>query len=201
MTFIEVPDCALAVLEYGDANYQWTNNLWFYKASFSTSDMEALADEIHDGLMVDSLQVLGDGWYARGITIYDMSSENAPKYEYTMTPTAGLQAGAEASIGGACVITFYTGNRGKSYRGRNYWTGYVEEEVSAVGVGNSEVAAPLVTAYLGMKVDVASIGWTWVVVSRYANGAPRASGIYTPVTTASVRSTTYGSQRRRLRRA
>lgn len=201
MAFIPVPNCVLAVLEYGDSNYQWTNNLWFYKANFTSGDMEALADELHDGLMVDSLAVLGDGWFARGITIYDMASESAPKYEYTMTPEAGTQTGAEASIGGACVITFYTGNRGRSYRGRNYWTGYVEEEASPIGVDGTAVSAALVTAYLGMKLDVAAIGWTWVVVSRYANGAARQQGIYTPVTTATVRTNTFGSQRRRLRRA
>lgn len=200
MSFIPVPNCAQAIIEYGNSSYPWTNTLWFYKASFGLSEMEDLADALTAGLVADLQDVLADGWNTMGMTIYDMNSESAPTFTPVWAPSPGGLSGAEANISGACVVTFRTNNRGRSYRGRNYVTGFTEEVISAIGVGQSEVANAVAAAYNGMKTDVAAAGWTWVVVSRYHNGSPRSAGVYTPVTIAEVRSTTFGTQRRRLRR-
>lgn len=95
------------------------------------------------------------------------------------------------------TVQFKTNQRGRSFRGRNYVPGIPAQSIS----GNS-VSSGFRTGVLAFYAELLALataeGATWVVVSRFTNGAPRVTGVTTPVTTAATADTTLDSQRRRL---
>jgi len=102
-------------------------------------------------------------------------------------------------------VSFRTANRGRSFRGRNYFPVLSEGQVT-----DNTVTAGVVTAiqdaYAAILTDVNGglPPVTWVVVSRFSgidsNGdpIPRVAGISTPVTTVVIVDPIIDSQRRRL---
>lgn len=120
-------------------------------------------------------------------TVADTSS-------FGITGANGVSAGQPGNV--AYCISFRTNNRGRSGRGRNYVTGLTE----LATVGNEIAPATktaLITAYEALLTTL-PVGWQWVVVSRYLNGAPRAEGFVQTITAVVAADDYLDSQRRRL---
>lgn len=123
-----------------------------------------------------------------------------------VSPTFTL-AGDVNDFGGATLpsmpnsvsfaISFRTAGRGRSSRGRNYFCGLTESQVAGNTVAPSVVAA-LQAAYAAFLATVDATVYTWVVVSRFADGLPRTTGLTQPVTSVVITDSTVDSQRRRL---
>jgi hypothetical protein len=103
-------------------------------------------------------------------------------------------------------ISFHTGNRGRSFRGRNYLAGIPVNQV-ATSTFEETWANNVVDAYLQMKSDLGGADFTHVVVSRFSgveliagkkHSIPRVAGIATPVDSYSFTDRTIDSQRKRL---
>ena len=160
---------------------------------------------------------LNDWWFAyyrppqssslayRGVKLTDLTSETAAGLEVPRVPTAfGEQPGEAMASNVAPCISFRTGSRGRSFRGRNYIAGIPEAAVTQNTVIGDWLAA--MTAAYNALLDVATAqSCTWVVVSRYSGMGgtprrpiPREAGIATPVIVASFTDATVDSQRRRL---
>ena len=131
------------------------------------------------------------------IKVTDLTTQTSPIVEYsTGLPITGTNASPPLPNNVSCAITFVTGNRGRSYRGRNYIIGLCESGVDGNSLGAGTMAAWL-AAYAALKVVIDGLGYAHVVVSRYTNNQPRINGVATTVT--SYRSDGYvDSQRRRL---
>jgi hypothetical protein len=95
-------------------------------------------------------------------------------------------------------VSFRTGLTGRSYRGRNYWLGLTEPEVTNNVVSPSRTAA-ITAAYAGMMGNDAVVGgWHWGVYSRRHLNADRETGLFTAVTSIVIVDAQVDSQRRRL---
>lgn len=201
MTFIPVPSAAMAILTYDVSNLTTINNtLWFTKTGFTTADMEDLLDYITAWSDDHILPNLCTAVALEHVTVYDMRTETGPKVEVSPVAATGSIGTDIGAINAACVITFYTGNRGRSYRGRNYVTGFPEADMGALGFTSTTHTAAVAGAYELLLTEPATWGFEWVVASRYTNGAPRQNGVTTAITSVAVRNAYFGSQRRRINR-
>lgn len=130
----------------------------------------------------------------------DLTTQVSPTY--TSTPglmANGTQAGDPLPRNNTLSISFRTAGRGKSSRGRNYWLGFVESQVTQSQV-NSGVVTAIISAYNGLiGTGALDAGWTWGVFSRKANGAWRTTGLFQPITAAVVADALVDSQRGRLK--
>lgn len=128
----------------------------------------------------------------------DLSTQTGQTYTTsTSLPFPGASASAQLPNNCALVITKRTALRGRSFRGRSYMPGLTE----AVVTGNSVLSTFLTPAlnFFNAALSYAVTGneFNMVVVSRFSEGAPRITGISTPVTNFTA-DTVVDSQRRRL---
>lgn len=116
----------------------------------------------------------------------------------TGLPSAGGSAVESLPFNCALCISFRTGNRGRSGRGRNYVPGLTEADQAASVVIASRVSGA-VTAYTTLVgAGTFTPGLQFCVVSRFSNHAPRISALVQPVTTVLAVDSIIDSQRRRL---
>lgn len=132
------------------------------------------------------------------IKVTDMATAVSPVVNYgTGLPTLGTQSGALLPNNVSLCFTKRTALRGRSNRGRLYWPGFGEPNVT-----NNSVSGALVTAIIAGLQNMLSVttglgAWEMVVVSRFTGKNPRPSGIFTPVTNFTSDGVV-DSQRRRL---
>ena len=98
----------------------------------------------------------------------------------------------------AFAVQFKTALSGRSHRGRNYVPGIPATARSAPNTISSTYRDSLLTAYIAIGAAGADAGFQHVVVSRFADHAPRTTGIVTPITSYASADLTVDSQRRRL---
>lgn len=133
------------------------------------------------------------------IYMTDLSFQTSFTVSYvTGLPSSGTSASPGLPNNVALCVSFRTGNRGRSGRGRNYVMGLTEADVTTniVGTGRVNNAVAAYQALIGAGTFVA--GLQWVVVSRYINKVPRGAALVQPITTALVVNSVVDSQRRRL---
>jgi len=128
-----------------------------------------------------------------------MATANSPVYTSVNTPqvVGAINVDSEPNQS-ACVVNLKTGNRGRSYRGRFYLPGITQNDV-VDSLLTTDAQGAYGDALSLFETDVEALGWTWVVASQYTNGAPRVTGVTTPITEVTVR-TQLGTQRRRVRK-
>jgi hypothetical protein len=185
-SFIPVPNTVIAELRGTLNGENVENTLYFHRSdAWDVTSMGVLAAAL--GL-----------WYRTGI-VDNLSNEYQYRecYVADLTTASGLAvlnatgAGDDGGVGSeagsnqnAFCVRFTTGRRGRSYRGRNYIPGVPESRVAG-GRVSSVFADLMVAAYTILDGYGDLFGAEWSVVSRYADGAPRAFGISTPVIAAS----------------
>lgn len=132
------------------------------------------------------------------VRVTDLDTANSPVVNVgTGLPLAGTQSGALLPNNVTLTFTKRTQFRGRSYRGRIYFPGLGEPNVT-----NNTVSGALVTAIRtglnSMIMITTTLGvWEMVVVSRYTGGVPRINGIFSNVV-AFTSDGTVDSMRRRL---
>jgi len=95
-------------------------------------------------------------------------------------------------------LTFSTMGRGRSSRGRNYVLGLTEANVSGNTVAQINATAYVNAYMLLVGINAVAENWTWVVASRYSNGAPRPLGQVLDVVDVRYADLVVDCQRRRL---
>lgn len=175
------------------------NTLYFQKSgggAFNQSDFDDLADLVELWYFNNLVNFLSDTANFNLIIGYDLTSENAPVYSQPATLVGNV---GSTSLPANCAfsISFKTGNRGRSGRGRNFVPAVPEFYVT----GNSLDSV----YYNGVRdgyealINLATAGgFVWGVLSRYTNGAPRAQGLFQPVTTVTYANAQVDSQRKRV---
>jgi len=201
MAFIEFDDGALAILEWGSDATQWTTTLWFKQLAPDSADYQELADFLHDHFGTNLCPSLWDNFYLRKVTVYDMQTETGSVTYDTKTQVQGGKTGTGAALNAALVVTFRTPARGRSARGRNYITGFVEADTGADEVTNATTISDIVDCFDDLVTDVqTNTDFYWVVASHYSGGLPRAEVMAITISGAENRSAKFGSQRRRVDR-
>jgi hypothetical protein len=175
------------------------NTLWFkFRAGAPTlEDLIALGATFNTFWVGTMLPVLSQDYKYLGCVVTDQSSDSAPAIE----APSSLESGGvvdDSLAGGTCLcVTFLTGARGRSGRGRNYVSG-VPQATRSGNLTTDAFAADLVAVYdaiLGSPIDT---DWEWSVVSHFTANAPRVAGLPQPVIGSRVADVNLDSQRRRL---
>lgn len=181
------------------------NTLWFQKGSAITAaDLNALTEAVHDGWVGSALPLLPSGYQLTEVVATDFTTATSGVATF---PATGSEVGAESSPGlpgnVSITISFRTANRGRSFRGRNYWVGLTEATVAANEVTSARIGE-IISCYVAVVAVAEGEGWNHVIASRYSGvdsdgkPIPRANGVMTVVTTYIVVDTHVDSQRRRL---
>lgn len=133
-----------------------------------------------------------------GVRVTDQTNLSAPSFFLPISPPeAGTLAGTPEPNNVAVVVTERTNFRGRSYRGRNYVPGQGQnQQVSPTIIALGQATA-LAGAWAQLSTVETATSTLHVVVSRYANGAPRLSAVMSEITSYTV-DQKYDSQRRRL---
>lgn len=132
------------------------------------------------------------------VRLTDLTTQNSPVVNVsTGLPSAGTATGDGMPNNVALVYTKHTALRGRSFRGRIYDFGWSETN-NAGNTVSPTVTGTMVNAYSAMRsIALTDMNYNMVVVSRYADKAPRTTGIATLVTSISTDGVV-DSQRRRL---
>lgn len=199
MAFIPTDDGASLVLVWTRGTDRWTNTMWLSKPDFTQTDMQDLADLVAGGGIGGFAVYLGGDVDLAEVLVYDMRVQNGGFAQAIPSNVGGGASSQTLPLGVAIVSTFNTAKRGRSFRGRNYWSGVPEEHWDGLQFSNTITSA--LDGFLeGLQAAAALDGWTLGVRSAIQNGVPLALALIEPVTTISVRSPRAGSQRRRNQR-
>lgn len=199
MPFVPVAKTAMAELRFELDSQRVENTLYFENpVGWDITSMEALAADLITWWSDNMAPNLCDGLSLREVWMTDISDETAPAFGYsTGLPVAGLLSEEPLPNNVAVCISFRTSNRGRSARGRNYIAGIPSTSVTQNTI-TAGFRSALEDAYALLIPLAAANGATWIVASRYANGAPRVAGVKFLIRQALVTDATVDSQRRRL---
>lgn len=201
MAFIPVPNTVRAVIEYVCHGQPCANIVHWTKATPGTvtpADVQTVATNVlnwwvgsmaaHISTDVQIIQVVG--------TAIDVPS-GAQFIAVPGTPHFGTAAGAAVPNNVSYAIKFTTGLSGRSYRGRFYVLGMLATTVTGNTISSASGAA-FVTAVAALGTDATAVSFVHTVVSLVNGGAPRVTGVATPITTYSFTDLVVDTQRRRL---
>lgn len=198
MAFIPIPNTARVELRFTQDSQQCANVFHVESsAPLSVGDLTSMGDAFAT-------------WYAdlatnvsatvtlREISIVDQSSASSIGIIYNSgLPITGSVSGEAMPNGTSIAIKWSTGLTGRSFRGRTFHLGLAINQADSNEI-NSTLATLLVARYQELVTEVAGADFTLVVASRYANNAPRVTGVTTPILTASLADLTLDRQWRRM---
>lgn len=200
MAFIPVPDTVMAELRMAINGQQVENTLYFQKeGGWNVPGATQLANDLLVWWTTLLSVQLSEQLVLREVTVSDLNVVDSFQVTVpapTPNPSGGVVGEAEPN-NVSLTVSFRTGLRGRSFRGRNYVVGIPKEKTL-----NSQVistfSAYMQGSYQGIPSAITLSGGTWVVASRFHANAPRVTGVSTPVTAVVVVDDFVDSQRRRL---
>lgn len=202
MPFVPVPETAEVTLVYTGPNSNRMVNVYHWVRPTLGWDADSLGDLAEAMLTWErdvasaqrSNQILCIGAEARDISVQD-------SFVVAVAAVPPIQGGLSTAVLPANVtlaVSLRTPFAGRSFRGRTYWIGLSEGAVQ----GDFVIAGTSQAILAAVRQLVEEVGQPLnaqlAVVSRYSNGAPRATGIATPVTSVTLVDTRVDTQRRRL---
>ena len=199
MTFVPIADTVQVQMCFIWDGQKVENTYHFrYAAGPTVPGMTALAVAMRDWWETELKGIAPAYFSLAKIIVTDLSYQTAPGIEYADDmPISGTAAGDSMPNSVCVAVTWTTGMRGRSYRGRTYHMPLLISQVQGNLIPGSD-ASGLAAAYGALMTLTPTVAVpTFVVASRYANGQARTAGITTNVTGVSV-NTTIDSQRRRL---
>jgi hypothetical protein len=183
MAFIPVPNVA-QVQCLGRVDGQLTVNDTYWEISgggITPTNLAALVFEVSTWFRGSLAALLADDWTAERTVGVDLTSNIGPRSEISFTTPGGVAGEAVPNNVAACV-SFRTGGRGRSARGRNFVPALPGSLVT-LNTLDPAFISDLIGVYDELKgPGTFLVGWQWVVVSRFTAGAPRVAGVPMPVT-------------------
>lgn len=200
MPFVPVPDVCAVHVRY-TAQLQQCENILYFAADggWDSSQLVDIAGEVGAWWQTELRPLVSNTVQLREVYAEDLSSANGPTgASAPPAATFGQNSSPAMPANVSLAISFRTALRGRSFRGRNYVVGLTESQVA-----DSTVVASVVSSLQAAYTSLLPSGGyftrgLWSVVSRYSNGAPRAVGVSTFVTSVVVVDAVVDSQRRRL---
>lgn len=185
MSFIPTPNVARVSVEAQFNLIPVVNTMWFSKgAPYSSGDLDDLMTILDYDWTTFVLPNLTSTYTALLWTAYAQDSNTAPMRVLgpTSPGTGGITTGGDMNPGLCLAVTFMTGARGRSGRGRNYIGPFKLGQSSNARELDSTYVDALVAAYGHIRSDAAAGGHTFCVVSHFHDKAPLSSGVARPVT-------------------
>lgn len=201
MAFIPVVNVAQFDIRYTMDGERVENTIYCKRdAGWTTTELNDAAAIIKVELVDNMVAHYSDVMIWQSIMATDLTTVASSQTEYTGTgPVPGSGTGAVIPNNVAWCIKFLTALRGRNYRGRNYIGGFVASEI-VVNEINEADADDIVALYTDTFAALEAASYVPVVVSRFALGAPRLTGVATPIVNVAYTDLTLDSQRRRLPR-
>lgn len=199
MEFVPVPNGVQVEMRYSQNSQRCENTLWFRAgAPTTTTLLSELCGVLYSWWGSNMRPLIGNDVQLREIYASDQASRTGAEFTYTPTPPAFGDASTNCTTSSITLaVAFRTGQRGRSYRGRNYAVGIPQGQVNK-DIIQPAYANALQQAYAQLLTIELDVTAQWCVVSKRANGAARVSGILTPVLSVSLVDNTVDNQRRRL---
>jgi hypothetical protein len=177
------------------------NTLYFHNDDgWDLGALASLAGAVKDWAIGEILPLQSSTVSLVSVKAASLESETALAVETSSgLPVAGSNNNPSLPNNVSLAIKFSTPFRGRSSRGRNYILGITEESVTANQVTSGFTAA-YIAAYgeLADAVATAVSGTSWIVYSRFTDGAERVTGLAQPITDVSFTDNVIDSMRRRL---
>lgn len=198
MAYIPVPNTVRLCLQG-----VWAGQLvelclgWRKDTAVTVSDLEDLTDGMETWRVAEFIPHVNHLYQMTQWVATALATATSPSVITPITADdVGLDAGPSVSNNSTMTTTFLTDLRGRSYRGRVYTPGLNQSDQLTSTDMSGTLAAALTAAYALMNTYV-PVAFSHAVISLQTAGAPRATGVATPVT--GYRSNTQiDSQRRRL---
>lgn len=193
---------ARAEIRFDWDNQEVENTLWFENINAWTAGELNTLTELLETWRQNWLRPLQSNTVtAREIYARRWSPDPAPSDTrlILVDPTGALTSGSMPN-NTTIAIKFTTGFTGRSARGRNFFIGLTEAQVSQNTVASATLTA-IESAYFELLASVTDIFGSdvhWVVASLYFEGEPRGSAQGLPINAISVTNDIVDSQRRRL---
>jgi len=167
--------------------------------ALTTSILSSLATSVISSWIANLAPILSSGLDMHSVKATDLTTSSSPSVTVPFASgTDGNLDEAPVPLSIALVLSEATANRGRSYRGRVYQCGVPESGVFDVGSVTEAYQTSFVNAYAEFFGDIeTSPTCVHVICSRANGGAPRVTGVATPVTAYSA-NRDFDSQRRRL---
>jgi hypothetical protein len=192
----------IGVVVHGLLNGQTTNNtLAFFQnaADPTVGDCSTIATLVNGWWAASVAPKLPDTWVGVKVTAKNLFVNGGAKAVISMVGVEGGSAGESMPNNVAPVVTFDTGQSGKSSHGRNYIPGIVNADVT-INTISSTWAADIIAAYQALLPGGAfdPSPYFWSVLSRKSAGVTLLQAVAVPVLNVYFTDTTVDSQRRRL---
>lgn len=201
MSQAPVPYVAKVAVEQGYQFQDIVNTLYFKKdagTAWSDSDLASLNDAMVTWWTAHMQSILCQNLGLMAVTSTDLTTENGPSVTTAVSPVEyGTVATDGLTTSVALVVTFRTGLRGRSYRGRNYISGIPLAGAETETDATSAFLNSCLAAYANLDDVELAESCTHVVVSRQHNGVVLTTGDAHTVLSYTGDSH-FDSQRRRL---
>lgn len=206
MPFIPVENVALIECRMLYDSQKVENTLYCLNAGgWDTASLTEVATEVKDWWAASYSQLCSVEVSLREVIATDLTSETAGQAAVDGAGAVGAVGGGGMPSNVSLAVSFRTGLRGRSFRGRNYVVGIGGTFQEGINELDEDFIANVATQYNNLLTDVFTGDFVWVVVSRFSGvdpdthkPIPRDAGVATPVVVALVVDNTIDSQRRRL---
>lgn len=206
MPFVPVTATCLVEMRMTADLQEVENTLYFeFNDPFTNVEMLSLGDDLVTWWINFYAPNIWAGVQLREVIVTNLTSATADQVSSTVPPsTVGQLSTDPLPTNVSLTVSFRTALRGRSFRGRNYVVGMVEDQTVGANAVDNAVIADWITCYEELLTIAASNNAVWVVVSRFSgvdgNGdpIPRASGVTTPINSVVIVDNVVDSQRRRL---
>lgn len=206
MPFVPAPGTTEVELRFNLSGENAENTLYFNKAvDWTAAEMTALAADLVTWWVAGPATQLSTSVALLSLHCSDLSSDVGAVIDYSVgLPSGGTEAVEGMPNNVAPCISFHTGVRGRSARGRNYIGGIGITKVTENNISGSWMTN-MEGAYLDL-LDVATANsCEWVVLSRFhgmggtpRRPLPRVTGVVTPIIGVAFTDGIVDSQRKRL---
>jgi len=206
MPFVPALNTVLAEIRMLCDSQSVENTLYFQLGNQpDPATMATLGENLIDWWVTNIAPLTSDVVVLKEVVITDLTTNIGP--QTTSVPsvaTTGEQLTELEPNNVSLAISFRTVNRGRSFRGRNYFVGLTGDQVVQNRVLGTFIES-LVDAYELLLGSPFAPSWQWSVVSRFfgvdpvtKEPIPRTAAVITPITTVVVVDNVVDSQRRRL---
>lgn len=201
MAFQECPSIAEAVIRFTANSVECVNILHFRfgTTTYDENDIQDLAGLVDLWVQDDYLACISDDVTYVRTDVRGLASENDFFASSDVGSGPGLVASPAATNSVTVAISLRSNLTGRSARGRLFLVGVPTNQIDTDTNFFIDGFAPtLITHFSALGAALISSGWTWVILSRFSGGAPRAEGVGFPVSNVVLVDQRFDSQRRRL---
>jgi hypothetical protein len=199
MAFVPGENVALVELRMLLDNQQVENTLYIQNDSaWDTSSLTGLVSNMRDWWSADYSNLCSNQCSLSEVVATDLTTDTSGQAAIAGGGLNGIQTAARVANNVTATVSFRTGGRGRSLRGRNYICGLTTFAFDDANHLTEDFVADMIAEYTNIMTAILPAGQTWGVFSRFSGGVPRVAGLFTPITTVVVVDNIADSQRRRL---